>query len=77
MESQRLVGRAVYANDHGRGYIRCLKKSSPLRGHLTVTGEHDRLGRNWWDIDRDLPFIVVVECFRNKFADDRVGLGRF
>ena len=39
MEPQRLVGRAVHPNDHGRGHIRWFQKASPSRDHLTVTGE--------------------------------------
>src|SRR5579885_1430298 len=77
MEPQRLVDCAVYANDHGRGHIRRFQKPSPRRDHLPVTGEHDRLGRNWRDIHRDLPAIIVVECFSDQLAGDSVGLGRF
>jgi hypothetical protein len=59
------------------GYTRCFKEPPPRRDHLTVTGEHDRLGQNRRDVYHDLPSIVVVECFSDKFAGDRVGFGRF
>src|SRR3954467_6064087 len=45
VEPQRLVGPAVRADDHGRWPVRCFQKPAPLRDHLTVTGEYDRLGR--------------------------------
>src|SRR5881409_4001879 len=53
VEPQRLVGHAVRADDHGRRHVRCFKKPAPLRDHLTVTGEYDRLGRIWRDVHRD------------------------
>lgn len=48
-----------------------------MRDHPNVTGEHDRFGRNWWDVHRDLSSMMEVESFSDKFAGDRLGLGRF
>src|SRR5579871_6261308 len=41
VEPQRLVGHAVHTDDHGRRHARCFKRPTPVRDHLTVTGEYD------------------------------------
>src|SRR6516165_4798503 len=66
MEPQRLIGQAVNADDHRGRYVGRLEDSAPLRDQLTVTGEHDRLGRIWRDVHRDLPTTVVID----RLGDD-------
>ena len=73
MEPQRLIGQAVNTDDHRGRYVGRLEDSAPLRDQLTVTGEHDCLGRICRDVHRDLPTTVVVERLGDKFAPDRVG----
>jgi hypothetical protein len=65
---QPLVGCAVHANNHGRGYIRCFKYRSPPGDHFTVTRKYDRFGRIWRDVHRDRSPIVVIESFSYKLA---------
>ena len=50
MEPQRLIGQPVNTDDHRGRDVGRLKEATPLRDQLTVTGEHDCLGR----IQRDL-----------------------
>src|SRR5215467_5855189 len=71
VKPQRLVGRTVRANDHGRRQIRAFKNHAPLRDRLAVTGIYNRLGRVWRDVHRDPPTCVVVERLANKFSGDR------
>jgi hypothetical protein len=71
VEPQRLVGRAVRANDQGRRQIRSLKTPSPVRDHVAVTGEYNRRWRIGWDVHRDLPTIIIVERLGNNLACDR------
>src|SRR6516225_9910137 len=66
MEPQRLIGQAVNTDDHGGRYLGRLEDSAPLRDQLTVTGEHDCLGRICRDVHRDLPATVVIE----RLGDD-------
>jgi hypothetical protein len=66
MEPQRLIGQAVNTDDHRGRYAGRLEDATPLRDQLTVTGEHDRLGRICRDVYRDLPATVVVE----RLGDD-------
>src|ERR1700747_2815423 len=66
MEPQRLIGRAVNTDEHRGRYVSRLEDSAPLRDHLTVTGEHDCLGRICRDVHRDLPTTVVIE----RLGDD-------
>src|SRR5262249_49795045 len=61
MEPSRLIGQAVYTDDHCGRYVGRLEDSAPLRDQLTVTGEHDCLGRIWRDVHRDLPATVVIK----------------
>src|SRR5262245_6238248 len=72
MEPQSLVSDAVHTDDHGRRHVECVKKPAPLRDHLTVTGEYDRVGLIWRDVHRDLPTTVVVERFGDKLTCDWV-----
>src|SRR5215472_17477065 len=66
MEPFRLIGQAVYTDDHRGRYVGRLEHSAPLRDQLTVTGEDDCLGRICRDVHRDLPTTVVIE----RFGDD-------
>src|SRR5215469_11241173 len=66
MEPQRLIGQAVYTDDHRGRYVGRLEDSAPLRDQLTVTGEHDCLGRICRDVHRDLSATVVIE----RLGDD-------
>src|SRR5215469_3537291 len=66
MEPQRLIGQAVNTDDHRGRYVGRLEDSAPLRDQLTVTGEHDCLGRICRDVHRDLPTTVVIE----RLGDD-------
>jgi hypothetical protein len=68
MEPQRLIGQAVYADDHRGRYVGRLEDSAPFRDQLTVTGEHDCLGRLWRDVHRDLPATVVIERLGDNLA---------
>src|SRR5580700_6700626 len=61
MEPQRLIGPAVNTDDHRGRYVGRLEDSAPLRDQLTVTGEHDCLGRICRDVHGDLPATVVIE----------------
>jgi hypothetical protein len=51
--------------------------AAPQRDQLTVTGEHDRLGRIRRHVHRDLSPTVVVEGLGDKLSRDRVDLRRF
>ena len=64
MEPQLLIGQPVYTDDHRGRYVGRLEEPAPLRDPLTVTGEHDCLGRTRRDVHRDLPTSVVVEQSR-------------
>ena len=68
MEPQRLIGQAVNTDDHRGRYVGRLEDSAPLRDQLTVTGEHDCLGRICRDVHRDLPTTVVIECLGDEFS---------
>src|SRR5256885_11935064 len=68
MEPQRLIGQAVNTDDHRGRYVGRLEDSAPLRDQLTVTGEHDCLGRIWRDVHRDLPTTVVLERLGDEFS---------
>src|SRR5436190_16248155 len=70
MEPQRLIGQPVCTDDHRGRYVGRLEDPAPLRYHLTVTGEHDRLGRIRRDVHRDLPTIVVLEPLRDELSRD-------
>ena len=74
MEPQRLVGQPVYTDDHRGRYVGRLEEPAPLRDQLTVTGEHDCLGRIRRDVHRDLPTTVVVERLGDELSRYRVGL---
>jgi len=71
MEPQRLIGQAVDTDDHRGRYAGRLEDSAPLRDHLTVTGEHDRLRRICRDVHHDLPTTVVIERLGDNRAADR------
>src|SRR2546423_15721023 len=43
VEPQRLVGHAGRADGHGPRHVRCFKKPAPLRDHLSITSEYNRL----------------------------------
>jgi hypothetical protein len=68
MEPQRLIGQAVNTDDHRGRYAGRLEDSAPLRDQLTVTGEHDCLGRICRDVHRDLPTTVVIERLRDDLS---------
>src|SRR5262249_42910284 len=72
-----LVGDAVRTDDHGRRRVRGFKKPTPLRDHLTVTSEHDRLRRIGRNVNGDLATTVVAENLGDKFTRDRVDPRRF
>ena len=61
---------AVYTDDHRGRYVGRLEDSAPLRDQLTVTGEHDRLGRIRRDVHRDLPATVVLERLGDELSLD-------
>jgi hypothetical protein len=46
------------------------KRREGLRDPLTVTGEHDCLGRIRRDVHRDLPATVVLEPLGDKLSRD-------
>ena len=46
MEPLRLIGPAVYADDHRGRYAGRRKVGAPVRDQLAVTGKHDGLGRD-------------------------------
>ena len=70
MEPQRLIGQPVYADNHRGQQVGRLKHTAPLRDQLTVTGEHDRLGRLRWDVHPDLRATVVLECPGDELSCD-------
>jgi hypothetical protein len=71
VEPRHLIGQPVNTDDHRGRYIGCFKDLTPLRDELTVTGEHDCLGRVWRDVHRDLPPTVVLERLGNELPRDR------
>ena len=73
MEPQRLIGQPVYTDDHRGRYVGRLEVTAPLRDQLTVTGEHDGLGRIRRDVHRDLPTTVVLERLGDELSRYRVG----
>ena len=70
MEPQRLIGQPVCTDDHRGQYVGCLEDPSPLRYHLAVTGEHDRLGRIRREVHRDPPTTVVLEALGDELSCD-------
>jgi hypothetical protein len=45
-----------------------VSQRAPLGDQLTVTGEHDCLGRICRDVHRDLPTTVVIECLGDDLS---------
>jgi hypothetical protein len=68
VEPQRLVGRAVRANDQGRRQIRSLKTPSPVRDHVAVTGEYNRRSVGTYTVTCRPS---LVERLGNNLACDR------
>jgi len=67
----------VYTDDHRGRHVGRLEVPAPLRDPLTVTGEHDCLGRIRRDVHRDLPPTVVLERLGDKLSCYRVSTRRF
>src|SRR5580693_2217839 len=61
MEPQRLIRRAMRADDHRGWHAGRLKDTAPLRDQLAIAGEHDDLGRLRGHVRRDLPATVVLK----------------
>ena len=77
MEPSRLIGRTMYADDHGGGYVGRLEDSTPLRDPLTITGEDDYLGRIRRDVHAHLPTIVIRKRLCDEASRYWVGTRRF
>src|SRR5580658_5944813 len=73
MEPQRLFGQPMYTDDHCGPCVCIFEQPAPLRYSLTVTGEHDCLGRVRWNVNRDLPSTVVLERLGDKLSRDCAG----
>ena len=58
----------MYTDDHRRRHVGRLEVPSPLRDQLTVTREHDCLGRTWRDVHRNLATTVVAERLGNELS---------
>src|SRR5580658_1602472 len=58
----------MYPDDHRGWYAGLREELAPLRKPLTVTGKDDCFGWGRWDVHRDLPATVVVECFGDELA---------
>jgi hypothetical protein len=74
---KHLIGQPVYTDDHRGRYVGRLKVPAPLRDQLTVTGEHDCLGRVYRDVHRDLSTTVVLERLGDELSRYRVSTRRF
>jgi hypothetical protein len=68
MEPSRLISQAMYTDNHRGRYVGRLEDSAPLRDPLTVTREHNCLGRIWRDVHRYLPTTVVLERLGNNLS---------
>ena len=68
MEPQRLIGQPVDTDDHRGRYVGRLEDPPHCEIRLTVTGEHDCLGRIRRDVHRDLPTTVVLECLGDELS---------
>ena len=71
MKPPRLIGQPVNTDDHRGRHAGCFQDLTPLRDELTVTGEHDCLGRVRRHVHRDLPSTVILERLGNELPRDR------
>ena len=77
MEPRHLVRQAVDTDDQCGRYVGQLEVPAPVRDRLTVTGEHDCLGRSRRNVRRDLPATVVIERPSHELSRDWVGTRRY
>jgi hypothetical protein len=70
VQPQHLIGQPVYADDHRGRHVGRLEVTAPLRDQLTVTREHDCLGRTGRDVNRDLATAVVAERLGDELSRD-------
>src|ERR1700716_1228649 len=76
MEPQRLIDQPVCTDDYRGRDVGRLEEPAPRRDQLTVTGEHDCLGRTRGDVHRDVPTTVVLERLGDELSCNRVGSRR-